>query len=114
MKGISEPNNRPNDDTNFDTDLLSISNSLVGVCDTNFDTNHNTNLSSVSNGLEYIDNTNIHTNNHTHKDSIYKGLKGVDHTYIHTDFKYIVPGAIDHIRPSKNRVSENISCEIIS
>lgn len=99
MKGISEPNNRPNHDTNFDTDLLSISNSLVGVCDTNFDTNHN---------------TNIHTNNHTHKDSIYKGLKGVDHTDIHTDFKYISPGAIEHIRPSKNRVSENISCEIIS
>ena len=101
---------------------MSISNSLVGVCDTNFDTNHNTNhntncntnLYSVSNGLEYIDNTNyntnIHTNNHTHKDSIYKGLKGVDHT----DFKYIVPGAMEHIRPSKNRVSENISCEIIS
>lgn len=68
--------------------------------------------------MEYIDNTNyntnihtnIHTNNHTHKDSIYKGLKGVDHT----DFKYISPGAIEHIRPSKNRVSENISCEIIS
>ena len=38
MKGISEPNNRPNHDTNFDADLLSISNSLVGVCDTNFDT----------------------------------------------------------------------------
>lgn len=55
-------------------------------------------------------NTNIHTNNHTHKDSIYKGLKGVDHT----DFKYISPGAMEHIRPSKNRVSENISCEIIS
>ena len=58
--------------------------------------------------------TNFDTNNHTHKDSIYKGLKGVDHTDIHTDFKYIVPGAIEHIRPSKNRVSENISCEIIS
>ena len=95
---------------------------MVGVCDTNFDTNHNTNcntnLYSVSNGLEYIDNTNyntnIHTNNHTHKDSIYKGLKGVDHTENHTDFKYIVPGAMEHIRPSKNRVSENISCEIIS
>ena len=96
MKGISEPNNRPNHDTNFDTDLLSISNSLVGVCDTNFDTNHNTNcntnLSSVSNGLEYIDNTNYNTNFEI----------------------YIVPGVIEHIRPSKNRVSENISCEIIS
>ena len=96
MKGISEPNNRPNHDTNFDADLLSISNSLVGVCDTNFDTNHNTNcntnLSSVSNGLEYIDNTNYNTNFEI----------------------YIVPGVIEHIRPSKNRVSENISCEIIS
>ena len=86
-------------------------------CNTDYNTNHNTNcntnLSSVSNGLEYIDNTNyntnIHTNNHTHKDSIYKGLKGVDHTDIHTDFKYISPEAIEHIRPSKNRVSENIS-----
>lgn len=95
MEYIGEPNNRPNHDTNFDTDLLSVSNSLVGVCDTNFDTNHN-------------------ANNHTHKDSIYKGLKGVDHTENHTDFKYIVPGAMEHIRPSKNRVSENISCEIIS
>lgn len=86
---------------------------MVGVCDTNFDTNHNTNLYSVSNGLEHIDNTNhntnIHTNNHTHKDSIYKGLKGVDHTENHTNFKYISPGAMEHIRPSKNRVSENIS-----
>lgn len=68
--------------------------------------------------MEHIDNTNcntnIHTDIHTDKDSISNGLKGVDHMENHTDFKYISPGAIEHIRPSKNRVSENISCEIIS
>lgn len=80
---------------------------MVGVCDTNFDTNHNTNCNT-----DY--NTNCNTNCNTNLSSVSNGLKGVDHTENHTDFKYISPGAIEHIRPSKNRVSENISCEIIS